>query len=133
MIPISNTFFVQKKRLLRRAELEREAEELRIKRKEEERKKWWAGVDLFISRDEESPTASVDEVDKEQVERSILKERYSMNYSRWNQWTPTDPVSLKEVCSFSIVFVHRFTNDTFSDARTGGGGGSKKKRRIRKE
>lgn len=86
----------ERKRLIRRAELEREAEELRIKRKEEERNKWWVGVDLFINHSDES-TTSVDDIDKAELEIRIRKERYSMNYSRWNQWTPTDPVSLKEM------------------------------------
>mmetsp|Transcript_18858 Transcript_18858/g.31477 ORF Transcript_18858/g.31477 Transcript_18858/m.31477 type:complete len:928 (+) Transcript_18858:73-2856(+) len=87
----------ERKRLARRAELEREAEELRIKRKEEERKKWWAGVELFAQSGPEESTASVDDIDRAQVEKNIRKERYSMDYSRWNQWQPSDPVSLKEI------------------------------------
>ena len=84
--------------MIRRAELEREAEELRIRRKEEERKKWWAGVELFTNnKSNEDSSISVDEIDKEQLKINMRKDRYSMDYSRWNQWRPTDPVSLKEV------------------------------------
>lgn len=55
-------------------------------------------MDLFSnSGEEEQSTTSVDEVDRAQVEKNIRKERYSMDYSRWNQWQPSDPVSLKEV------------------------------------
>lgn len=88
----------ERKRQLRRAELEREAEELRIKRKEEERKKWWAGVDLFVrDGDVNKPDTPVDEISKAEVEKNVMKERYSMDYSRWNQWQPQDPATLKEI------------------------------------
>lgn len=90
--------YLQRKRLARRAELEREAEVLRLKRKEEERKKWWAGVELFANtNDEGQSTSSVDDIDRAEVEKNIRRDRYSMDYSRWNQWQPSDPVSLKEV------------------------------------
>ena len=55
-------------------------------------------MDLFVTKgEEERSNASVDDIDKAQLEKDIRRERYSMNYSRWNQWTPSDPVSLKEV------------------------------------
>ena len=45
----------------------------------------------------------MDEISKAEVEKNVMKERYSMDYSRWNQWQPQDPATLKEVISYACI------------------------------
>lgn len=81
----------ERKRLARREELQREEENLRRKRKEEEKERWWAGAEIYASRENQS------ENDLELTpQQSDSRDRYSANYSRWDQWVPHDPASLQE-------------------------------------
>ncbi len=86
---------VRQKRL---EEQRRKAEELRLKRKAEEKERWWAGADLFVV-NKKNPTDGIVGKDNEQVaatEKERILQRYTMDYSRWNDWEPTDEVSMQE-------------------------------------
>lgn len=80
----------------KRAYEEKEAK-LREERKREERERWWAGVEIFKPRGNEgqgvsSKAATDEEIDK----KAVLLNRYKLDYSRWNTWSPTDEATLAE-------------------------------------
>jgi hypothetical protein len=72
------------------------AEELGLLRKKEEKDRWWAGSELFVSnKDSEDQTMSSEE-ELLQNKRSKQLLGYTADYSRWNEWVPSDPVSFQE-------------------------------------
>lgn len=75
--------------------MQREEEELRIKRKQEEKERWWAGAELFAQRDPEDD--SNDDLGGTASSQTQRLSRYSMDYSRWDVWDPQDPATLQEV------------------------------------
>ncbi|CAN0064567.1 unnamed protein product, partial [Ectocarpus sp. 4 AP-2014] len=100
----------------KRLELARREQENRERQKRQENEKWWSGAELLYgerkrrsgataveesrtsgcgnARDGEKISPSIKSLSE--VERLRLKERYSMEYSRWDTWTPTDPATLAE-------------------------------------
>lgn len=96
--------FVQKEREeKRRKYLEKEAE-LKRQRKLEEKTRWWSGAEVYHPKEynedgtlvvSPNSTGVVDE-NKRSLEANILLNRYTMDYSKWDSWTPTDEVSLDE-------------------------------------
>lgn len=71
---------------------------LNEQRKTEERERWWAGVEIFKPRNE--PLTSVVTVssanDDAEAKKEAIVNRYTADYSRWNEWTPTDEATLAE-------------------------------------
>eukprot|EP00604_Paraphysomonas_vestita_P001519 CAMPEP_0174822658 /NCGR_PEP_ID=MMETSP1107-20130205/17506_1 /TAXON_ID=36770 /ORGANISM="Paraphysomonas vestita, Strain GFlagA" /LENGTH=277 /DNA_ID=CAMNT_0016042253 /DNA_START=22 /DNA_END=852 /DNA_ORIENTATION=+ len=82
----------EKKRLARREELRKEEEALKLKRKQEEKERWWSGAELYVSPDNNK---KVEESDVTPLQFSRM-DKYSANYSRWDQWIPQDPATLQE-------------------------------------
>eukprot|EP00605_Chrysophyceae_sp_TOSAG23-4_P001227 GSChrysophyteH1.ASY1.ANO1.1337.1 assembled CDS len=82
----------------RLAESRRKAEELRLKRKAQEKERWWDGAEFCGSRKvrdvEDNVIVNVSE--REEGERERIKQRYAADYSRWNDWTPTDEATVEE-------------------------------------
>jgi hypothetical protein len=91
---------LQKKRLQRREELRREEEALSRKRKEEEKDRWWSGAELHVSPSNQNK----EEHDNNNLtpQEANKRDKYSANYSRWDEWIPQDPATLQEVTSFSL-------------------------------
>ena len=74
-----------------------QTEQLRIQRKAEERERWWAGSEYFVLNREVDDKTSVSGDDKIESSKSAkLLQRYTLDYSRWNEWVPADPVTLEE-------------------------------------
>lgn len=86
----------ERQRQLRLEEQRKKAEELRLKRKAEEKERWWAGADLFATRPKEDDSIQADGTETAVLEKERVLQRYTMDYSRWNDWTPTDEVSVQE-------------------------------------
>lgn len=79
------------------ADLKRREEERRIASIKEEKEKWWRGAELLHGHtddNKESTGASASAEEDKALQR--LKDRYSMEYSKWDKWTPSDPVSIEE-------------------------------------
>ncbi|CAM9250109.1 unnamed protein product [Chrysoparadoxa australica] len=82
--------------------LEREQEERRVKLERDEKEKWWRGAELMYGdRGTRVPGEAAGDAPEHLSEASAdkarrLKDRYSMEYSRWDTWTPDDPVSKEE-------------------------------------
>jgi tetratricopeptide (TPR) repeat protein len=90
---------LEAERQKRLEESRRKAEELRLKRKLEERERWWAGAELMIAKpvggDEDNDDD--DSAGKRSIDnRSVILQRYTADYSRWNEWVPSDPATLQE-------------------------------------
>ena len=68
-------------------------EQLRLQRKLEEKERWWAGSDLFVN---QRDTEDLSIVTEKVTEKARLLDRYANDYSRWNDWKPSDPVTLAE-------------------------------------
>jgi len=87
----------------RLAESRRKAEELRLKRKHEERSRWWDGAEVMAEKNQSKRAGNADTTvvgaDGEEyiTEEEKIKQRYNADYSRWNDWTPTDSASLEEI------------------------------------
>ncbi len=86
----------KQERLIKRA---KEAEELRVKRAAQEKEKWWAGAEMYRdNRDfEEASNLGVDELAAHQTAKDKIAGRYNFNYSKWDQWVPTDEASTAEL------------------------------------
>lgn len=86
---------------MRLEEQKKKAAELKLQRKAQEKDRWWSGAELFASTRTTDSSVNFcinDElVDKKQTEL----QRYSNDYSRWDQWTPQDPATLAEVYQIS--------------------------------
>lgn len=83
-------------KLQRKIKRDKEKEELRIKLKIQEKEKWWDGADMFAENkgnDEEEIDA---EGNRKISEQELIRQRYTANYARWDQWVPEDPASLSE-------------------------------------
>jgi hypothetical protein len=61
------------------------------KRKEEERERWWSGAEIFKPEQEKNKNSNT-----EDESNTKIKERYSINYSKWEEWTPVDEEEKKE-------------------------------------
>lgn len=70
--------------MARKEELRKEEEELRLKRKIEEKERWWSGAELHISPENNQ---KMDENNLTPLQVNKI-EKYSANYSRWDQWIP---------------------------------------------
>eukprot|EP00752_Nemacystus_decipiens_P002264 g2145.t1 len=106
----------------KRLELAKREKENRERQKRQENEKWWRGAELLygerkqlcwadavetsVSRGSASAgprgNSAVDQTPPSarsltEGERARLKERYSMEYSRWETWTPSDPATLAEL------------------------------------
>ena len=98
-------FLFQKQRLARLEEIKKKEKALSAARKEEERKRWWDGVDVIhplptvnaARHDTSGSSVTVAESDEDELARSRRELQYSADYSRWNQWIPSDPVTVIEV------------------------------------
>ena len=78
-------------------------EKLAAQRKHEERERWWAGVEYFVSNQRSNASVTDEDESKESV-RSV-SQKYSMDYSRWDIWTPQDPVTREEVSVFNFYLI----------------------------
>lgn len=93
---------LEAERQKRLEESRRKAEELRLKRKLEERERWWAGAELMTAKpagggNEDNDDDDDDSTGKRAVDnRSAILQRYTADYSRWNEWVPSDPATLQE-------------------------------------
>jgi hypothetical protein len=77
----------EKKRLQRREELRQQEEKLKLQRKVEEKERWWSGAELQVgSRDKNEGVDNGN--DDLTSQESQMKDKYSANYSRWEQWIP---------------------------------------------
>eukprot|EP01031_Cornospumella_fuschlensis_P037336 gene37336-45329_t len=81
----------------RRQYLEKE-EKLRIQRKQQERERWWSGAEAFKPRQStESAARSQRQLTEEEEDRrALVLSRYTADYSKWEQWSPSDEVSVQE-------------------------------------
>ena len=87
---------LEQERQQRWAESRRKAEELRQQRKLEERERWWAGVEMFTSYRKSGAGDDEDDDASRPDPRSVIMQRYTADYSRWNEWVPADPATLQE-------------------------------------
>ena len=79
--------------------LQEKERKLKEERKKEERERWWAGVEIFKPKqtDETTSTTISTPTDEEIDKKTTILNRYTADYSRWNDWTPTDEVTLTEM------------------------------------
>lgn len=83
-----------KRERLRKEQAEK-AEKLAKQRKIEEKERWWAGADFFVRK--RASNASVEDEEGVISSETQIAQRYSMDYSRWDSWTPQDPATRAEV------------------------------------
>lgn len=84
---------------LRIEESRRKQAELKARKKAQEREKWWQGSELFAEKASDSNTNAdnvTDTSSQAAFEKEKVVQRYSFDYSRWNDWTLTDEASLEE-------------------------------------
>lgn len=77
---------------------------LEAERKKEERRRWWEGADAMFpvapsgSGGGSAANAVADDEDLTSMSsRATRMLRYSADYSRWDQWTPSDPATKIDV------------------------------------
>ena len=70
-------------------------DELKLKRKLEEKERWWSGAEIFKPIKEQTDS-SIGINDNDTDPKQKLLNRYNFNYSRWEQWIPNDEVSTLE-------------------------------------
>lgn len=90
---------IEAERQKRLEESRRKAEELRLQRKLEERERWWAGAELFTAHRRGGGIVDVEDENSEAKNidpQTLILQRYTADYSRWNEWVPRDPASLQE-------------------------------------
>jgi len=81
----------------RLAESQRKAEELRLKRKAEEKERWWGGAEFVAERKVRDEDGNAVVAPKcESTEKERIRQRYTADYSRWNDWVPTDQATVEE-------------------------------------
>ena len=59
--------------------------------------RWWLGAEFYrsnVNDDEETDENNSTNI-SDNNNRTIM-ERYNLNYSRWDAWVPSDPISLAE-------------------------------------
>jgi tetratricopeptide (TPR) repeat protein len=80
----------------RRKYLEKEAE-LKRQRKREERERWWSGAEVYFPKEsaKKESSATGGKLNAEDA-RALRVSRYTMDYSKWDTWTPSDDVSRQE-------------------------------------
>lgn len=80
----------------RRKYLEKEAE-LKRQRKREERERWWSGAEVYFPKEsaKKEPSTTGGKLNAEDA-RALRVSRYTMDYSKWDTWTPSDDVSRQE-------------------------------------
>lgn len=72
--------------------------QLREQRKKEEYERWWAGVEIFKPQAAAASTSTVKQIsDEEQDKKTAVLNRYTADYSRWNEWAPTDEATVAEL------------------------------------
>lgn len=85
---------------IRKEESLRKQAELKARKKKQEREKWWQGSELFAEKASDSNKTNADDVtdtsSRAAFEREKVLQRYSFDYSRWNDWDLTDEASLEE-------------------------------------
>lgn len=86
-------------------EQKQRAEALAARRKQEEKERWWAGVDLFARK--QASKLSVDEIESENHNVGV-NQRYDNSYARWDSWVPQDPATLQEVTPLWILRLLEF-------------------------
>ena len=96
--------------------IQREKEEkLRLQRKQEEKDRWWAGVEVYKPNVKNRINSSTSNSSSDHIDRSVdngetnsssannkssnmdIVNRYTADYSRWNDWIPTDDASKAEI------------------------------------
>ena len=78
--------------------LQEKERKLREERKKEERERWWAGVEIFKPKQTDETTTTISTPTDEEIDKkTTILNRYTADYSRWNDWTPTDEVTLTEM------------------------------------
>jgi hypothetical protein len=97
--------------------IQREKEEkLRLQRKQEEKDRWWAGVEVYKPNVKNRiSSSSTSNSSSDHIDRSVdngetncssannkssnmdIVNRYTADYSRWNDWIPTDDASKAEI------------------------------------
>jgi len=99
---------IQRKKAEREARLkvqQEKARALKEQRKQEEREKWWDGATIFRPRDENdsnSGNSAAKQLTNEEMEKKTqLLNRYTADYSRWNDWTPNDEATLEEIAQIN--------------------------------
>lgn len=75
---------------IRREEQKKKTEILRQHRKVEEKERWWNSAKAMNSN-----TESIDN-DEHVSKQGKLNQKYSSDYSRWEEWVPDDPISAEE-------------------------------------
>lgn len=77
---------------------------LKKKRKQEEKEKWWNGADLFRDKIVDNSASNSEAEDL----MEIKKQKYTADYSRWEQWVPNDETSIAEVQTDVHIGVYCF-------------------------
>jgi hypothetical protein len=92
----------QEARQKRLKDYEEKTATLKAQRKKEEAERWWAGVDVFRPKTEEVVRV-VNLSEEEEEKKQMLLNRYKLDYSRWNDWSPSDEASLEEIASLKAT------------------------------
>lgn len=72
--------------------------QLREQRKKEEFERWWAGVEIFKPKAASASNSTFKQLSEEERDKNTaILNRYTADYSRWNEWTPTDEASIAEL------------------------------------
>ena len=72
-----------------------------MRRKVEEKERWWEAARLSKG---DSSLDDATEGDEELSANERRKLKYSSNYSRWEEWEPSDPVSVEEVRYYNLIY-----------------------------
>lgn len=79
-------------------------EGLRIERKREERERWWSGADFFkLSPQNDCIDESENRNELDFIISTKKSDKYNSDYSRWEQWVPSDPATLEEATLASEI------------------------------
>lgn len=79
----------------RLADIERRRIDREAKEKVEERERWWEGADVLYPDHSEELDDSVQNQDGKTA-RDVQLRKYENDYSKWSEWTPSDPASKEE-------------------------------------
>lgn len=78
-------------------------EKLKLQRKNEEKERWWAGVEVchpnnnLAKRISSTSDSSMISSSSNVVDNLAVLNRYTADYSRWNEWIPNDEATLAEI------------------------------------
>ncbi|CAM9252279.1 unnamed protein product, partial [Ectocarpus fasciculatus] len=81
----------------RLADIKAKNDALALERKKEEHKRWWEGVDVIVPLQAASSQVTIVKTDEEANTEQFHRLRYNSNYSRWDQWVPSDPATKLEL------------------------------------